>query len=175
MAQDKGLIIVFTGDGKGKTTAALGIALRASGHGKRTLFLQFLKGQERSGEQLLDKAAAPFIEVRAFGAGFLKKGDDPAPHRKVAEEGWGWAGKELVSGDADILVLDEISHIVNFGLLPIGKVTEAIRNKRKALHVVLTGRNMPGQLIDLADIVTEMKEVRHSYHTGTKAAPGIDF
>lgn len=175
MAQNRGLVIVFTGDGKGKTTAALGIALRAQGRGMKTLFLQFMKGQERSGEQLLDKMTAPLIEVHAFGCGFLRKDDDLAPHRKAAEEGWSHAEKELSSGNADILVLDEISHAINFGLLPIGKVEGDIRNRRGKLHLVLTGRNMPQALVDLADIVTEMKEVRHVYHNGLNAVEGIDF
>lgn len=174
MTRDRGLVIVFTGDGKGKTTAALGIALRAWGHKKRTFLLQFMKGQQRSGEQLLGEAAA-FIEVRAFGAGFLKKDDDLLPHRRAADEGWRVAERELASGDADILVLDEISHAVNFGLIPVDKVVRAIRGKREALHVVLTGRGMPGVLIDLADTVTEMKEVRHAYRAGIKTAPGIDY
>ncbi len=174
MTRDRGLVIVFTGDGKGKTTAALGIALRAWGHQKRTSLIQFMKGQQRSGEQFLGEAA-DFIEVRAFGAGFLKKDDDLSPHRRAADEGWRVAERELASGDADILVLDEISHVVNFGLIPVEKVVQAIRGKRDALHVILTGRDMPGELVDLADTVTEMKEVRHAYRAGTKAAPGIDY
>ena len=175
MARDRGLVIAFTGDGKGKTTAALGIALRASGHKKRTLFLQFLKGRQRSGEQLLDGTAAAFIEVRAFGAGFLKEGEDPAVHRKVANRGWQAAQEELASGGADILILDEISHAVNHGLLSAEMVAQEIRDRRKALHVFLTGRDMPRELLDLADTVTEMKEVRHAYRSGIKAIKGIDY
>lgn len=175
MTDEKGLIIVFTGDGKGKTTAALGIALRAMGRGNRTVFLQFMKGREKSGEQLLDKTGISLVEVRAIGAGFFKKGDDPAPHRKAAEEGWSIAEKELASGTADILVLDEISHAVNSGLLSAETVTRAIRNKRDGLHLILTGRNMPGDLIDIADMVTEMKEIRHPYHRGRSAVKGIDY
>lgn len=175
MVDEKGLIIAFTGDGKGKTTAALGIALRALGRGRKTLFLQFMKGRERSGEQMIDRAGISLVEVHAFGAGFFKEGDDPAPHRKAAEEGWRAAEEGLGSGSTDIVVLDEISHAINFGLLSLESVIQAIRGRRSALHVVLTGRNMPPDLIDTADIVTEMKEIRHPYHTGRHPAAGIDY
>jgi len=175
MTDEKGLIVVFTGNGKGKTTAALGVALRALGRGCRTLFLQFMKGREESGEQLLDGTGISLIEVHAFGAGFFRKGDDPAPHSKAAGDGWHIAEKELASGAAHILVLDEISHAINFGFLPAETVTRAIANKRDELHLILTGRDMPSELTDMADIVTEMKEIRHIYHTGMGAAEGIDY
>jgi len=161
MIDEKGLIIVFTGDGKGKTTAALGIALRAMGRGNRTVFLQFMKGREKSGEQLLDRTGISLVEVRAIGAGFFKKGDDPAPHRKSRRGGLVHRRKGTRLRHRRYLVLDEISHAVNSGLLSAETVTRAIRNKRAGLHLVLTGRNMPGDLIDIADMVTEMKEIRH--------------
>ena len=170
----KGRILIFTGDGKGKTTAALGIALRALGRGQRTAVFQFMKGCDRSGEQMLDRNAIPFIEVHAFGAGFFMKGDDPAPHLKAAEEGWRTAKKELASGRADIVVLDEISHAVNHGLIPAEQIVRSLRERRSGLHVVLTGRNMPRDLIDVADMVTDMKEVRHPYRTGRGPVEGID-
>ncbi len=175
MTDQKGLIVVFTGNGKGKTTAALGVALRALGRGYKTLFLQFMKGGEKSGEQLLDGTGISLIEVHAFGAGFFRKGDDPAPHLKAAGEGWRIAEKELATGAAHILVLDEISHAINFGLLPAEEVTRAIGNKREGLHLVLTGRDMPAELIDMADIVSEIKEIRHAYHRGMGAVKGIDY
>lgn len=175
MDEKRGIIIVFTGDGKGKTTAALGISLRAQGRKKRTLFLQFMKGKEESGEQLLDGSNAPLIEIRAFGAGFLKKGGDREPHRKAVEEGWERAARELSDGGCDILVLDEISHVINLGLLSVEEVVKTICERRQGLHLVLTGRSMPQALIDLADTVTEMKEIRHAFHAGTAAIGGIDY
>jgi cob(I)alamin adenosyltransferase len=175
MADEKGLVIVFTGDGKGKTTAALGIALRALGRGQRTLVLQFMKGRDRSGEQLLEESGISLITVRAFGAGFFRKGDDPTAHMKAATEGWRAAKEELASGTADILVLDEISHAVNSGLIPKEPVIEALRGRRDRLHVVLTGRNMPRDLANMADILTNMDEIRHTYHTGKGAVEGIDY
>jgi cob(I)alamin adenosyltransferase len=124
---------------------------------------------------MLDRNAIPFIEVHAFGAGFFMKGDDPAPHRKAAEEAWRAAEEELFSGSADVVVLDEISHAVNHGLIPPGPVVRSLKNRRSGLHVVLTGRNMPRDLIEVADMVTDMKEVRHPYHTGRGPVEGIDY
>jgi len=175
MGDKEGLIIVFTGERKGKTTAALGIALRALGRGQRTAIFQFMKGQGRSGEQMLDGNTVPLIEVHAFGAGFLRDGDDPAPHRKAAEEGWRAAEEELSSGSANIVVLDEISHAVNNSLIPAEQIVRSLRERRSGLHVVLTGRNMPRDLIDVADMVTDMKEIRHAYSSGKGAVEGIDY
>lgn len=172
IAQD-GLVIVFTGPGKGKTTAALGIALRASGYGRRTIIIQFLKGKESSGEQLVRDL--PLIEVHAFGAGFFKPGDDPGPQKKAAAEGWKMAEDIILSGNADILVLDEISHAVNYGLLPAETVLAAVRRRKPGLHVILTGRDMPDVLVKTADIATEMKEIRHMYQQGLPAVKGIDY
>jgi cob(I)alamin adenosyltransferase len=173
MIEKKGLVIVFTGPGKGKTTAALGIALRASGHGYKTVVVQFLKGTETSGEQLVGNF--PLIEVHAFGTGFFKPGDDPQPHRDAAAKGWKVAESIILSGGADILVLDEVSHAINFGFLPPEIVLEAIHQKKPGLHIVLTGRDMPNDLIEIADIATEMKELRHIYREGLPAVEGIDY
>ncbi len=171
--RENGLIVVFTGHGKGKTTAALGIALRAMGHGQKTEIVQFMKGKERSGEQLLKNV--PLIEVHAFGTGFFEPGDDPQPHVEAAEKGWKKAESIILSGSADILVLDEISHAINFGFLPSVVVLETIRRKRPGLHIVLTGRDMPPDLMEIADIATEMKEIRHIYQSGQPAVKGIDY
>lgn len=173
MTRQDGLIIIFTGPGKGKTTAALGIALRAAGHGQRTVVIQFLKGGERSGEQLVRNV--PLIEVHAFGTGFFKPGDDPGPHIEAAEKGWRMAEGIILSGSADILVLDEISHAINFGFLPTAVVSEAIHRRKPGLHIVLTGRDMPPDLMEIADIATGMKEIRHIYQSGQPAVKGIDY
>jgi cob(I)alamin adenosyltransferase len=173
MTAKNGLIIVFTGPGKGKTSAALGIALRASGHAKRTVVIQFLKSQDMSGEQLVRNM--PLIEVHAFGFGFFKQGDDPEPHREAAAKGWKMAEDIILSGGADILVLDEISHAINFNFLPQELIVNALKQKVQGLHVVLTGRNMPQELLEIADIATEMKEIRHIFQDGEPAVKGIDY
>lgn len=172
MAGKDGLVIVFTGPGKGKTSAALGIALRASGHGQKTVVVQFLKGREMSGEQLVRN---PLIEVHAFGAGFFRQGEDPQPHRDAAAQGWKMAEESILSDDTDILVLDEVSHAINFGFLPLEAVLGAMRSKGSGLHVILTGRDMPQSLIEIADIATEMKEISHIYTSGHPAVKGIDY
>ncbi len=173
MTGKNGLVIAFTGTGKGKTTAALGIALRAMGHGRKTVIVQFLKGAEKSGEQFL--RSLPLIEVHAFGAGFFRPGNDPEPHNQAVKKCWEIAGNIISSGKADILVLDEISHAINLGFLPLKTVIETIGHRKNGPHIVLTGRDMPRELLDIADIVTEMKEIRHVYHSGHPAVEGIDF
>ncbi|MHB8110270.1 MAG: cob(I)yrinic acid a,c-diamide adenosyltransferase [Syntrophorhabdaceae bacterium] len=172
MGTSQGLIIVFTGDGKGKTSAALGIALRAAGHRKRSVIVQFLKEGLRSGEQVLE---CPFIEVRASGAGFFTQGSDPEPHKRAAENGLKIARNLMTSGSVDIVVLDEISHAVNFGFLSTTTIVDTLKQKKDALHVILTGRNMPREITDIAHVVTEMKEIRHPYQSGNAAVEGIDF
>lgn len=172
MNASKGLIIVFTGDGKGKTSAALGIAMRAAGHHKKTVIIQFLKTGRRSGEQMVE---IPLIEMHACGSGFFREGDDARPHREAAEQGWEMARNLIFSGSADIVVLDEISHAVNFGFLSKSMVIETLKQKNETIHIVLTGRDMPREIIDSADMVTEMKEIRHPYQLGKPAVEGIDY
>lgn len=173
MAEQDGLIIAFTGPGKGKTTAALGIALRAAGYGKRTVIIQFLKGEERSGEQLVRDI--PLIVVHAFGAGFFRPGDDPQPQKEAAEKGWKTAENMILSGGTDILVLDEVSHAINLGFLPQSLILETLHRRKKGLHIILTGRDMPQDLLEIAHIATEMKELRHIYTSGRPAVKGIDY
>ena len=173
MTEKNGLIIAFTGPGKGKTTAALGIALRAAGHGKKTVIVQFLKENQKSGEQLLRDV--PLIEIHAFGAGFFRPGDDPQPQKEAAEKGWKTAENMILSGGTDILVLDEVSHAINLGFLPQSLILETLRRRKKGLHIILTGRDMPQDLIEIAHIATEMKELRHIYTSGQPAVKGIDY
>ncbi len=173
MTEKNGLIIVFTGPGKGKTTAALGIALRAVGHGLRTAIVQFMKGKESSGEQRV--RGIPLIDVHAFGAGFFRPGDDPQPQKEAAEKGWKTAENMILSGGTDILVLDEVSHAINLGFLPQSLILETLRRRKKGLHIILTGRDMPQDLIEIAHIATEMKELRHIYTSGQPAVKGIDY
>jgi cob(I)alamin adenosyltransferase len=172
----KGLIIVHTGPGKGKTTAALGLAFRAVGSGLRVLMVQFLKGSWHYGE--LDAAAAfgnRFV-IRPMGKGFVKLGGELDPeHVRAAEEAWSFAREKLFSREYDMIILDEINYAVSYGLLPVEPVVEALKQKPEEVHVVLTGRNAHAAIVELADLVTEMREIKHQYQKGIEAQRGIEY
>jgi cob(I)alamin adenosyltransferase len=171
----KGVVILFTGDGKGKTTAALGCALRAAGRGMKTLIIQFMKDRGASGEHLLSSPLSTLIEVHPFGAGFLRPGDDPGPHRKVVREAWEKMKGLLRDDRFDLLVLDELAYVLHAGLLPEKTVIGFLEGRGASPHVIITGRSAPQSLIDRADIVTEMREVKHPYRRGLPPIPGIDY
>lgn len=176
-SQRRGLILINTGPGKGKTTAALGTALRAAGNGMRVLVLQFLKGSWHYGE--LDSIArlAPEMEIRQLGRGFVKVGGaetDPEDLRMV-EEAWEVSAREIASGMWDMIVLDEIHYAMSYGMLDVGRVIEVLQNRPPMLHVILTGRSAPAELIEIADTVTEMREVKHAYQKGVLAQRGVEF
>ncbi len=172
---EKGLLIVFTGHGKGKTTAALGMAMRAAGHGMRSLILQFIKGTWAYGElKAFEKIEE--IEIKPLGSGFTWKKEGLDEDRRLAEAGWKEAVSEISRGYYDIVVLDELNVVLSYGLLPMGNVLEALKNRPAGPHIVVTGRNAPYELIEIADLVTEMKEIKHPFHDrGLKACKGIEF
>lgn len=181
----RGLIIVHTGPGKGKTTAALGTALRAAGNGMRVLILQFLKGSWHYGEldaiDALGKALGtpedPSLVIRQMGRGFVKVGGaetDPEDIRLV-EEAWDEAARAILSGDWDLVVLDEINYAIGYKMLSPEKVADILQAKPEMVHVILTGRNAHPLLIELADTVTEMREIKHAYQKGILAQRGIEF
>jgi cob(I)alamin adenosyltransferase len=173
----RGLIIVHTGPGKGKTTAALGLAMRAVGSGLRVLMVQFIKGSWHYGE--LDAAemlGKDKLTIRPMGRGFVKLGGEIDPEdRKAAEEAWAFARAQLFSGDYDMIILDEINYALNYGLLAVGPIVEALKQKPERVHVVLTGRSAPAEIVELADTVTEMREVKHAYQKGIEAQRGIEY
>lgn len=174
MNSEKGLLIVFTGNGKGKTTAALGMALRAAGHGMRVLVLQFIKGAWTYGE-LLSIAKIQEIEIVQLGTGFTWKKENLEEDRRLAEAGWQRAVSEINSAAFDMIVLDELNIILSLGLLPLKTVLDVLEG-RTSSHIVVTGRNGPDELIAMADLVTEMKVVKHPYEDrGLKASKGIEF
>ena len=170
----KSLVIVYTGNGKGKTTAALGIVLRAWGRGQAVVFLSFMKattsnyGEERAARKL-------GIEMVALGGGFTWLSKDLERDKALAQRCWERCKEKLASGQYDVVVLDEITYPLSFGWLDIDEVLEVLRRRPKDTHVVITGRDAPQALIDFADLVTEMREVKHPFHQGIKAQPGIDF
>ncbi len=173
----KGLIIVNTGPGKGKTTAAMGTALRAVGNGMKVLMLQFLKGSWHYGELDAVKAFGDNFVMKQLGRGFVKVGGaetDPEDIRMV-EEAWAEAERAILSGEWDLVVLDEINYAISYKMLDPEKVADALRKKPEMVHVILTGRNAHPTIIDLADTVTEMKQVKHAYEKGVMAQRGIEY
>ena len=173
----RGLIIVNTGPGKGKTTAAMGTALRAVGQGMRVLMLQFLKGSWHYGELDAVKAFGDRFVMKQMGRGFVKVGGaetDPEDVRMV-EEAWREAEAAILSGEWDLVVLDEINYAISYGMLDAAKVVEVLKRKPEMVHVILTGRNAHATIIEVADTVTEMRQVKHAYEKGVMAQKGIEY
>jgi len=172
-AERRGLILVNTGDGKGKSTAAFGLALRAHGRGKKVRIYQFMKvpsarfGEHRIFEQL-------GIPIEGLGDGFSWKSRDLEHSAQLARDGWARAEATIRAGEHFLVVLDEIMYPLRYGWLPLEPVLQALRERPAHVHVVLTGRNCPPELIDLADTVTEMALIKHHYQAGVPAQRGIE-
>jgi len=178
MSDDTGLVVVYTGKGKGKTTAALGMALRAVGHGFKVAMIQFIKGSWYYGELTGSSRLEPDFELVAAGKGFVGIIDDTKPiedHVRAAREALQISKEKITSGKYDIVILDEINYAVNLKLISADDVLELIKLKPKKTTLVLTGNYANDKVIEAADIVTEMKEIKHPYRTGRKAKRGVDF
>lgn len=178
MPEGKGLLIIYTGPGKGKTSCALGTAFRAVGQGLRVLMVQFIKGSWHYGE--LDAAKMlgdDKMQIRPMGRGFVKVGgaDTDPEDVRLCEEAWEWAREQIYSGQYDLVVLDEINYVISYKMLDAGKVAEALASRPEHVHVICTGRNAHPLLVEKADLVTEMKEVKHPYTKGILAQRGIDY
>jgi cob(I)alamin adenosyltransferase len=174
----KGLVIVYTGDGKGKTTASLGLCVRAVGYDKKVCLIQFIKGSWKYGELDGIKKLAPDVDLYQKGLGFVGIIDDKldkSEHIKAAGEALDFARDKIHSGDYDIVILDEINVAIHLKLIEVDDVIKIIENKPKSLDLVLTGRNAKNEIIDRADLVTEMREIKHPFQKGIKAKKGIDF
>ena len=173
----RGLIIVNTGPGKGKTTAAMGTALRAVGQGMKVLMLQFLKGSWHYGELDAVKAFGDNFVMKQMGRGFVKVGGaEPDPEDvKMVEEAWNESREAILSGKWDLVVLDEINYAISYGMLDPAKVADALKQKPEMVHVILTGRNAHPTIIELADTVTEMRQLKHAYEKGVEAQRGIEY
>lgn len=173
----KGLIIVNTGAGKGKTTAAMGTALRAVGSGMRVLMLQFLKGSWHYGELDAVQAFGDKFVMKQMGRGFVKVGSaetDPEDV-KMVEQAWDEAEQAIMSGQWDLVILDEINYAISYNMLDPAKVVAALKRRPQMVHVILTGRNAHASIIEIADTVTEMKQVKHAYEKGVMAQRGIEY
>jgi cob(I)alamin adenosyltransferase len=167
-ATRQGLLILYTGNGKGKTTAALGLVLRAWGRGMRVAVFQFIKPSRlRSGEHLAAERLG--IAIIPMGRGRGRSGPEDA------QQAWDRCGEAIYSGHYDMVVLDELTYPLAYGWLPMEAVLEALRGRPMPVHVVITGRNAPPELVETADLVTEMREVKHPLKKGIKAQPGIEF
>jgi cob(I)alamin adenosyltransferase len=172
----KGITLVFTGKGKGKTSAALGTALRALGHGMSVCLIQFVKSPRRSsGEREAARAFGGRFEVHVLGEGFIFRAGEEEAHREAARAAWRLAAKKIKSGAYDLVILDEISYPLAFGYLEAAAVWRAISSRPGGVHVCLTGRDMPEAFLARADLVTSLVEVRHPFQRGLKNLKGIDY
>jgi cob(I)alamin adenosyltransferase len=178
METNRGLVLIYTGKGKGKTTAALGIVLRAVGHGLKVLMIQFIKGEWYYGELSSSKRLTPEFEMIAAGKGFIGILDDDhdfGEHKKSAKDALILAKEKISSKKYDIIILDEINYAINLKLVSTEEVLELINVRPKDTSIVLTGNYAPLEIIKVADLVTEMNEIKHPYKYGIKAKRGIDY
>jgi len=174
----RGLVLVLTGHGKGKTTAALGMALRASGHGLRTCMIQFLKGDVPSGERGAVERLGGLIEILPTGKGFCGIPGDRYPleeHRRCAQQALALAREKMAARACDLLILDEINNALHLRLVDLEQVLALIGDKPPRLHLVLTGRDAHPEVMARADTVTEVVEVKHAFHRDLAPQPGIDY
>ncbi len=174
--REGGLICVHTGKGKGKTTAGMGLVLRFLGHGKRVGIVQFVKGKWETGERiLLEKLGGDLISITAMGEGFTWETQDRARDIRAAQAAWARAKEMMADPTIDLLLLDEINIVLRNDYLDISDVVATLTAKRPALHIVCTGRNAKPELIEAADLVTEMTEIKHHFRAGYKAQIGMEF
>jgi cob(I)alamin adenosyltransferase len=171
----KGLVAVFTGNGKGKTTAALGLAFRALGHGQRVCIIQFIKGSWKYGEMEAAKKFAPLLDFHVMGRGFTWKSDDLSKDKAVALDAWEFAKGVIEENRHALVILDELTYLSHYGMLAQEEILAVLKNKPQDLHVVITGRYATPELIEVADLVTEMIEIKHPYHSGVMAQKGFEF
>ncbi len=174
----KGLLIVYTGNGKGKTSAALGTAFRAAGQGLKVLMIQFIKGSWHYGELDTAKMLPPgLFEIRVMGRGFVKVGAEKPDPQDVAlvEQAWATAAAEMRSGRFDMIICDEINYAIHYGMLDAGRVVADLKERPEGVHVVFTGRNAHPKVLEAADLVSEIKQVKHPYEQGILAQRGIEY
>jgi cob(I)alamin adenosyltransferase len=173
--KERGLLIVHTGKGKGKSTAAFGLALRALGHGWRLGIVQFVKGAWETGERKALERFADQVTMKRMGEGFTWETQDRARDIAAANEAWAAAKEMILDPTFSMVILDELNIVLRYDYLPVSEVISVLRDRRPELHVVVTGRNAKPELIELADLVTDMTLVKHPFHDGVKAQAGIEF
>ena len=173
--EERGLLIVHTGKGKGKSTAAFGLVLRCLGHGLRVGIVQFVKGVWTTGERIALERFGELVTCRAMGEGFTWDTQDRARDIAAARKAWDAAKAMIADPSYRLVLLDELNIVLRYDYLPLAEVIETLRAKRRDLHVVVTGRNAKPELIELADLVTEMTMVKHPFRSGVRAQKGIEF
>ena len=174
-AARKGLVIVYTGDGKGKTTAALGLAFRAAGRGYRVAIVQFIKGQWKTGEGKLCEELKGRIDCFTMGEGFTWITKNYEQDVATARAAWAKCLEVLQDPRYRVVIFDELNYVLKYNFLSVAEVLDALKRKRADVHVVLTGRDAPPELIEATDLVTEMRQIKHPYQAGIKAQPGVDY
>jgi cob(I)alamin adenosyltransferase len=172
---DKGLVIVHTGKGKGKSSSAFGMVMRCLGHGMRVGIVQFIKGAWETGEARFLSRFPELVEIRTLGEGFTWETQDRSRDVAAAERAWDKAKELMAREDIRLLVLDELNIALRYEYLDLAEVVETLRRRRPGLHVVVTGRNAKPELIEAADLVTEMNLVKHHFAAGVKAQEGVEF
>ncbi|OQX56265.1 MAG: cob(I)yrinic acid a,c-diamide adenosyltransferase [Candidatus Cloacimonas sp. 4484_209] len=170
-----GLIQVFTGDGKGKTTAALGEALRACGHNFKVLVVQFMKGQIKYGEVRI-ASKVPNLTLKQFGLPtFVKKGAPSKEDLRLAHKGLEFAKSAIMSKKYDMVILDEVNVAIDYGLIKLEDVLKILKEKPKGIEIIITGRYAPKEIIEMADLVSRIEEVKHPYQKGILARKGVEW
>jgi len=172
---EKGLIIVHTGKGKGKSTAAFGMVFRAIGHGMKVAVIQFVKGAWGTGERTILENYPDFVTIKALGEGFTWETQDRARDIEMARLAWEEAKRYIADPDYSMVLLDELNIVLRYDYLPLQDVLDVLKAKPAGKHVIVTGRNAREELIEIADLVTEMEQVKHPFRSGVKAQAGIEF
>lgn len=169
------LLIVNTGHGKGKTTAALGQVFRALGHGFNICVLQFLKGSWKYGELEAAKRFSDLMEIHALGKGFTWKSENIEEDIELARNAWDFAKQVIFSKKFKMVVLDELTYLITYGMVREEEILDCLKSRPSGVHIIITGRDASHGLIELADLVTEMNDIKHPFHNGVKAQRGIEF
>lgn len=173
--KSRGLLAVFTGNGKGKTSAALGMMLRSSGYSKKVCMIQFIKGGWKCGEHEGVKMLGDLAEIHTMGKGFTWKSDNLDEDIRLARSAWDFAVKKIESDLFSMIILDELTYLIKYGMVEENQILEVLKNKPDNIHIVITGRDASENLIDIADLVTEMHEIKHPFKQGITAQEGFDF
>jgi cob(I)alamin adenosyltransferase len=173
MSIQRGLLLVNTGNGKGKSTAAFGVALRAVGQGLTVSVIQFIKGKWKTGE--VEAAGRLGLEFMPMGKGFTWESNNLEEDKALMRHAWATASEKILSGKYDLIILDEINYVLGYGYIPVDEVVRTLQSRPDHVHVVLTGRNAPEEITAIADGVTEMRDIKHPYRNGIPAQKGIDF